>query len=111
MEPIIIKGADKCPQCGSEQKNVEEVMNDLRETGLIPKESFKEGIAIQAALYDPTRQQVIATKFTIPIIQVRFEVCADCHTIYCTSVAVVFQQAEVARGTGRPFSPPQYKSN
>lgn len=111
METVIIPGADKCPQCGCEDQAVDEVLDQLREQKLIPQESFKEGLAIQATLFDPTRQTILTSNFTIPIVQVRFEVCSVCHTMYCTSIAVLGQQAEVQRPPRGPSVPPGLRQN
>jgi hypothetical protein len=95
MENLVIPGTDKCPQCGSEEKAVASAIDLLREEKLVPEDSFKEGLAIQAVLYDPARQKLLTTTFQTPIIQVRFDVCAVCHTMYCTSISLTQGTAQV----------------
>jgi len=74
---------DKCPNCESERKLANEVLNQEKEKGKI-------GLEVSAFIFQ--NQSLIVdmrkTWFTAPMIITTYDVCLDCGTVYCIKVDV-----------------------
>lgn len=91
-----LEGATACPQCGCEDRILEQVLTQLREEGKISKDAFPQGFALQIPLFDPKKaMRVISPTVKIPVVQILYDICAECHTMYCVGVNVIEQPAQV----------------
>lgn len=91
--PIL--GHDVCPSCGCEERIAQEYIRQLKREGKLSEKVFPfETLAITLPLMDPTHPP-LATHFTIPTLQVHFDVCKECKTIYCTRIELFQQPAMV----------------
>ena len=87
-------GDEVCPICGCKERIGHEFITELKREGKLSNESFpKNSFAIAVALFDPTHPP-LAANFTIPIVQILFDVCKDNRHIYCTGIDVIYQEAE-----------------
>ena len=93
---------DRCPTCQCQERLGDSAINQLKEAGKVPKDSFPDGLVITVALIDPTRPPVIiATTWDMPVLLVHFDVCAECMTIYCTKFNLQFQPMQVGMQQAR----------
>lgn len=89
-----IEGADCCPNCGDIERVGQQAIEQLKADKALGEKAFPKGLVLQIPLVDPTRPP-LTTHFTIPVLQIRFDVCKKCKTIYCTGADMVQQQAMV----------------
>lgn len=90
-----IQGAEVCPHCGCKERIGEQLIRELKEDGKLSKMAFPKGaLAIQVPLFDQTRPP-LATQIVIPMLQIMFDVCKECKTIYCTDLELTQQPAKV----------------
>jgi hypothetical protein len=85
--PPVHKVFDKCPQCGSTERDVEMEFNYRRAMGIMHQDSFpNNSIAHQVSLQD-TRHPSTPNLLTpgmikVPVMTVSFDSCAKCGTMY-----------------------------
>lgn len=94
-------GADVCPNCGSDKRIGQEIINDLKKKGKLRQEIFNNGLALQIPLFDPTHPPLTAF-LEIPILTIYFDVC-KCKTIYCTKIDMTMQAAQIRPITSQPI--------
>ncbi len=103
FKPESIKGATKCPHCGSEEGIVSSRMEAWKKDGTLPKNTQLQGIQIQAIFADPVRAQML-TEIAAPVILARLEICAKCFAVYCpqvnTGLAIGKTQMQQAPASG-----------
>jgi hypothetical protein len=99
LTPPVHKVFDKCPQCGSTQRDGEMEFEYRKKAGLVHKDSFPGGLKQVIPLIDPIRPppQSIMTPnmMKIPVMTYHFDTCADCGVIYRTKFEVVDQMIPV----------------
>lgn len=75
---------DACPLCGSKKRLGQEYIQQLKDEGLLHKDSFSGGLVHQVMLYDPAHQPtVISQQFKIKVLTIYWDVCG-CGMMYCT---------------------------
>lgn len=81
------KKFDICPNCGSMIRIIEtESREQASKGGGTIGPGAKTGCLVtQTAIFDPTKTSIIAPK-KIPVILARYDICADCGTVYCVEV-------------------------
>lgn len=81
------KKFDVCPNCGSMVRVIETETREeaSKEGGAIGIDTKTGCLMTQTGIYDPTRTGIIAPK-KIPVIMARYDICADCGTVYCVEV-------------------------
>jgi len=85
------KKFDVCPNCGSMVRVIESEINEEASKGNVGVVIKTGCIITNTAIFDPTKTSIIAPK-EFPMIMARFDICADCGTLYCV---------EVQKGSGR----------
>lgn len=112
-----IRGHDKCPHCGSEDRVCRTKIDELKEDGLLEEHMFPKGPVWLIPLIDQTKPIMLSplsiTKPKIPILQMFWDVCAnpECVGIYVTAVEFIEQEVDIPkaplgmppRGKGRGF--------
>lgn len=99
---------DSCPVCGSEERLAMNKINELKEQGVINKDSFIYGPVMQVALLDPTRPpSILAQTMTMRVLLVYWDTCGGCGINYCTRFEYVEQQVPVQfqNQAGKQFNP------
>lgn len=81
------KRFDVCPNCGSMVRIIEtESMEEASKKGGVMSVEAKTGcLTTQTAIFDPSKVGVIAPK-KISVIAARYDICAECGTLYCVEV-------------------------
>lgn len=87
LTPPVHKVFDKCPQCGSTERDVEMEFNYRRAMGIMHQDSFPgNSIAHQVSLQDKKHSSapnlVAPGMIKIPILTFSFDSCAKCGTVY-----------------------------
>ncbi|KKN52954.1 hypothetical protein LCGC14_0607550 [marine sediment metagenome] len=96
-----IKGHDKCPDCGCEDRLGQMKIAEMVEEGLIDEKLFPKGPTWVLTLIDPSKPIVISplsiTKPKIPIMSFYWDVCAnpECLKIFTTLVDFRMQEIEI----------------
>ena len=94
--PIL--GAEVCPNCGSKERVGQKVIQEMKDDGKL-SQAFPTETMLQVPLFDPTRPPLAAT-FTIPVLQIHFDVCEKCKTLYCTRINLAQQPTQVQQMPG-----------
>lgn len=101
------KTFDKCPHCGSERRDGEAEFLYRKAIGHTPKDEFpSNSLGIQAPMRDlnkPPSRLLVSDKgfFTLVMMTMMVDRCADCGTIYSRQVIVEEASAQVkTRGPG-----------
>ena len=92
MEPITRK-FEQCPNCGSDQRFLEVLTNNLKDRGLArPNWSFyfdsRNGVVV-----DKAKEAAIPIGSKVPSFTIYTDICLDCGTIY----AVYLGSGEVTK--------------
>lgn len=91
------KRFDVCPNCGSMVRIVESEAKAEEEKGNITAGLPAACMVTNSVIFDPTKVSIIAPK-EFPMITARFDICADCGTLYCVYVDKVKGMAEPHTG-------------
>lgn len=103
MEVKSLEGASACPVCGSSERVIGQIIADLKEEGKLSEEMFPKGPGLQINLFDPKKAALmVSPTVKIPLVTVFFDVCARCHSLYCTGVDFVEAPAQVSMGPMPP---------
>lgn len=88
---------DKCPTCGSEERLGKQAMDNLKKEGKLNKVSFPDGMLIPVPLVDPRfpPSVILAQSVRIPVMNIFFDVCAKCRTLFCTRFEIVEKELPV----------------
>lgn len=109
--PVVF---EKCPHCEGTKRLGISYFNQLRDEGLMHKDSFTAGLMHQIPLVDQAHPPaILAQMIKIKVLYIYWDVCADCGTMYCTKfeakdmpAQVQMQQAPQAqRRSGMGFPP------
>jgi len=81
------KKFDLCPNCGSMVRIIESETREeaSKRKGAVGTEAKTGCLITQSPIFDPTKAAIIAPK-KISIIMARYDICADCGTLYCVEV-------------------------
>ena len=91
--PVVF---DRCPVCGGAKRLGLDYLNQLREEGLLHKDSFKGGMVHQVALVDQAHPPaILAQVVNIKVLYIHWDICGDCGTQYCTKFNCVDTPAQV----------------
>lgn len=83
---------DKCPQCGSEEREVAKFVAELKEQGILAEDSYPLGAgALEIPFLDLKKASLLQTPEPIkmiPTLRIIWDVCAnpECHTFYVLRV-------------------------
>jgi hypothetical protein len=92
---VVPKVFDACPVCQSKVRLGAGWIQQLKDEGLIHKDSFNGGLMHQIPLLDEKHPpSIIAQTFKIPVILIYWDVC-ECGNMYCTKFDVVNAPAQV----------------
>ena len=93
QKPEIVKEFKMCPVCTSPE-TISKVLREGDE-GLSSLMFIDQEVK---PIIDPNKPTSALTTFTVPIINIYWDICADCGTRYCT---------RVEKGTGTAHRGPQ----
>lgn len=96
-----VEGASSCPNCGSTERLLEQILDKFRDEGKISKDAFPRGSMLQVQLIDPNKL-MLATAVRIPVLLIFYDICAQCKTFYCKGVEVIEQAARMMPQRGFP---------
>lgn len=96
MDKDFHKDFKKCPCCGSEERFLEQLGNEMKERGLASdKWSFhldvKRGVAV-----DPAKVDAIPYGSEIPGYGLMTDICIDCGCIYAINITRIEAKKEIA---------------
>ena len=96
---------DACPVCKSTKRLGAGMIQQLKDEGVIHKDSFNEGLINQIPLVDQAHPPtIIGAQIKIRVMLVYWDVC-ECGAMYCTKFNVVEAPAQVQ------MQPPQAPSH
>jgi hypothetical protein len=99
---------DACPVCKSKVRIGEKLLQELRDAGLIHKDSFTAGLQHQVPLLDPLHPPVVlGPTVKIRVLLISWD-CCECGIMYNTKFDVVEQVVPVQMQRG---APPPHMSN
>lgn len=111
------KTFDACPRCGSKVRLGMEAIRQMKEQGLVHKDSFPNGLVHQIPMLDQAHPPtIIGPTIKIPILLVYWDVC-ECGEMYCTNFVIQQAPAQVQMQKQQPppgfrgFRPPGGRSN
>ena len=94
-----VKGHDKCPKCGCEDRLGAMKIAELVEEGAISEELFAKGPTWALTLIDQSKPIMISplaiTKPKIPIMNIYWDVCANLECLEVFTTGVDFRTVEV----------------
>ncbi|KKN54539.1 hypothetical protein LCGC14_0591310 [marine sediment metagenome] len=86
MEKDFHKEFSNCPSCGSEDRFLEQLGNELKERGLArPEWSFHMDVR-QGVVLDPTKEAALPIGSEIPGYAFKTDICMGCGCIYATDI-------------------------
>ena len=114
-----IRGHDKCPHCGCEERIGQTKIAELKKEGVLEEHMFPKGPTWSMPLIDQTKPIKISplsiTKPKIPILSVYWDVCAnpECVGVYVTGVEFLMHEIELPKapmnlGRGGQQFPPGF---
>lgn len=77
-----IEGADKCPTCGCEERIGQQILNQLKLERKLQMFAYPKGLVIKVPLLQAVVGPLVI-KPEIPVIEITFDVCKECKTLYC----------------------------
>lgn len=103
MDKDFHREFNKCPCCGSEDRFLEQLGNELKDRGLAREEwqfhlDIKQGVAV-----DPTKEAAIPIGSEIPGYGLITDVCMDCGCIYAIDLTRMDAKKSIAP---QPIIPP-----
>ena len=82
MDKDFHKEFNKCPCCGSEDRFLEQLGNELKERGLAREDwSFHLDVR-QGIVVDPTKQDAIPIGSEVPEYGFKTDICMECGCVY-----------------------------
>jgi len=76
----------KCPTCGSEKRIIGDVVKEEIAKGNLKEGSAAACMVSNTTVFDPAHIAIIAPR-KVPVIQLFFDVCADCGNLYCIQMS------------------------
>lgn len=104
-----IKGHDRCPQCGCEERIGQQKITELKQTGVLEEHMFPKGPVWMMPLIDQSKPIMVSPlsieKPKIPILSYFYDVCANtgCLHVYITGIDFVIQEVALP---SMPLTPP-----
>ena len=87
MEKDFHKEFNKCPCCGSEDRFLEQLGNELKARGLAREDwSFHLDVR-QGIVVDPTKQDAIPIGSEVPEYGFKTDICMECGCVYAIDIA------------------------
>lgn len=80
------KAFDKCPVCGSAERFLETLSQELKDRGLARQEWNMRYDARQGAVYDADRTIMIPIGASLPGYSIETDICMNCGTVYAVSL-------------------------
>jgi hypothetical protein len=99
----------KCPTCGSTETIGGRYFEQLEAESKIPKgalkTSLKDGLTIQIAIAPSVMAPLVKAQPTMLILNIGFEVCSQCYTLYATHIWQSEQPVQLRQMPGPPLPP------
>ena len=93
----------KCPCCGSEDRFLEQLGNELKERGLARKEWAMHLDVRQGVVVDETKEAAIPIGSEIPAFGLITDICMECGCIYAIDITRTNVKKSIAPA---PLMPP-----
>lgn len=101
---VIPRVFDACPVCHSKNRLGAGYIQQLKDEGILHKDSFNGGLMHQIPMLDQAHPPaILGPVLKVPIVLVYWDVC-ECGNMYCTKFDVVQQpmQMQMQRSQQRP---------
>jgi hypothetical protein len=103
QEPVTF---DACPVCKGKKRLGADHIQQLKDAGVLHKDSFKNGFMHQIPLLDQAHPPtILGPTIKVNVANLYFDACADCGTMYCTRFEIVEMPAQIQMQQ-RPSPPP-----
>jgi hypothetical protein len=79
-----IEGSDRCPSCGCEERIGRQLLDQMKAEGKLQKTAYPKGFVIKVPLFQVLAAPLVV-KQEIPVVEITFDVCKECKTLYCTN--------------------------
>lgn len=86
MDKDFHKEFAKCPSCGSEDRFMEELSNELKERGIARDEWCFRYDVREGAVVDPAKEAAIPIGSMIPCYGIMTDICMNCGCIYAVDI-------------------------
>ena len=100
-----IEGASLCPQCDSEERVGAQYIQELKDQNKLPADAYPNGLMIPVPFVDVLRSKVLPLRPEVPQLEMYFDVCAACFTLYCTGMGLRMVPVQ----THSPGPTPQFR--
>jgi len=91
-----IEGAESCPNCGCSERIGQQIINQLKLEAKLQMSAYAKGLLIKIPLFQALLGP-LALKQEVPVIEITFDVCKECKTLYCLKIDLTSQPVEVKR--------------
>jgi hypothetical protein len=91
-----ITGASQCPHCTSTKTVIRNYIDELKMSGTLGKNAYPAGGAIQIP-FQETLNSPLMIRPEIPVLQISYEVCAECFTMYTTKIQLIIVPVEIKK--------------
>ncbi len=96
---------DKCPKCGSKVRLGATIIKQLKDEGVIHKDSFNQGLMHQIPMVDQAHPpKILGPMFKLPVLLIYWDVC-ECGEMYCTEFALQMAPAQMQMQRQQPPGP------
>lgn len=99
------KPDDLCPNCGSTERIIRPYFNELEDTGQAPKGSLKLGAILQIVV--PQALNRLSLVPEVPVLCITYDICAQCFTMFATTVFTMTQKVQIQPMPGMPSPRPK----
>ncbi len=86
MEKDFHREFYKCPQCGSEDRFLEQLAGEVRERGLAEKDWKFHFQIVEGVVVDQTKAAAIPIGSELPGFGIMTDICMDCGCIYAVDL-------------------------
>ena len=91
--PIV---QDDCPKCGCKERLGKMTIDRLIKKGLLSKGLYPDGLMWTIPMVDQKRiTSLLTPTVKVPVLNIFFDICKECHTVYCTKYALDIQEMPV----------------
>ncbi len=96
MEKDFSRQFDTCPSCGSKDRFLEQLGNELKERGLAREEWNMHMDVKQGVVLDQTKEATIPVGAELPGYGFMTDICMDCGCIYAVDIRRIEAKKSIA---------------
>lgn len=93
--------ASKCPKCESEKTITRAYIDQLKAEGKLVKAAYPAGSVMQVA-FDQVLNSPLMIRPEVPVLQIGYDVCAECFTMYATNVNLLIVPVQIKKQGVQP---------